>query len=277
MVYNCKIISYANNKQQIRFYSNSIHRDDRITELIQQKREITKQVRKERGDENDSDFSIYVSMQRTVNAIFNITRSNNWDLFCNFTFDKKRVNRYDYDMCMDCAKEYFKMIKKYYNKDFKYIIVPEKHKDGAWHIHGLCANIENVPLKWGGKIDNNDRKVYNMVSYIYGFTECTFLTDNFAACCYMTKYVTKNMCYETMYRNRYFTSKNVHIAKEKEFRISTDRLEKVLSNMDNILFAKTVESGDENYTIFIETENNEHIFDEFIDTGMEFEDLTDEE
>ena len=107
MVYNCKVFCYANNKQQIRFYSNDIHVNDCITEMIQEKRSITKSVKKDNNIESDKEFSALVSQKRTINEIYNITRSNSWDYFITLTFNPQRVNRYDFDTVVEAAGKYF--------------------------------------------------------------------------------------------------------------------------------------------------------------------------
>lgn len=270
MVYNCKVFLYANNKQQIRFYSNDIHVNDSITELIEEKRSYTKSVKKENGIETNRDFSAMVSQKRTINEIYNITRSNSWDYFITLTFNPQRVNRYDFDDVVEAAGKYFNFLRKEYDKDLKYFLVPEKHQDGAWHIHGLVAS-NMITIVNSGHVDKKGRTIYHMPHYIYGFSDATRISNQFAACSYMTKYVTKDLCFDTMYRNRYIVSKNVGRAEEKEIRISADRLKKIVSGFDNILFTKTVQNGDE-FVYYIETENQEKVF-EFLDNNMDFEDV----
>lgn len=270
MVYNCKVFLYANNKQQIRFYSNDIHVNDSITEMIQEKRSITKSVKKDNGIESDKNFSAMVSQKRTINEIYNITRSNLWDYFITLTFNPQRVNRYDFDNVIECAGKYFNFLRKEYDKDMKYFLVPEKHKDGAWHIHGLVAS-DKVQIVDSGHVDKKGRTIYHMPHYIYGFSDATRISNQFAACSYMTKYVTKDLCFDTMYRNRYIVSKNINRAVEKEFRISVERFKKAISGIENIIFAKQIENGEE-YVLYIETEDQEKIFD-FLSQELDFKEV----
>ena len=270
MVYNVKVFCYADNKQQIRFYSNDIHVNDSITELIEEKRSITKSVKKDNGIESNKDFSCLVSQKRTINEIYNITRSNIWDYFITLTFNPQRVNRYDFDSVVEAAGKYFNFLRKEFDNDIKYFLVPEKHQDGAWHIHGLVAS-DKVQIVDSGHIDKKGRVIYHMPHYIYGFSDATRVSNNFAACSYMTKYVTKDLCFDTMYRNRYIVSKNVGRAKEKEFRISADRFKKVVSEFDNVIFSKTVQTGEE-FVYYIETENQESVF-EFLSQELDFDEV----
>ena len=270
-VYNCKVFCYANGKQQIRFYGFDIHEKDSITEKIQEKRSLVKELLKDNNYDVNKEFSAYVSKNRTINNIYSITRSNVWDYFITMTFDAKRVDRYDYDACMKSASEYFKFLKRMFAKDLYYILVPEQHKDGAWHIHGLIGGSEGLNISYSGHNDKKGRKIYHLPSYIYGFSDCTKISHQFAACSYMTKYVTKDLCFETMYRNRYICSKNINVAKEKKYRISKDRFYDLLNKMENINFVKTVDDG-ENFVIYLETEGNENYLD-FVYNENEFTDL----
>ena len=45
-------------------------------------------------------------------------------------------NRYDIDVAQEHLTHILKNYKKLH-KDFKYILITEKHKDGAFHFHGL--------------------------------------------------------------------------------------------------------------------------------------------
>lgn len=62
--------------------------------------------------------------------------------FVTYTLDSKKIDRYD-------EKEIYKKMRNWLSnrvkrKGLKYILVPELHKDKAWHFHGFT----NVELKW---------------------------------------------------------------------------------------------------------------------------------
>lgn len=62
--------------------------------------------------------------------------------FVTYTLDSKKIDRYD-------EKEIYKKMRNWLSnrvkrKGLKYILVPELHKDKAWHFHGFT----NVDLKW---------------------------------------------------------------------------------------------------------------------------------
>src|SRR5690606_10827465 len=86
------------------------------------------------------DISIIKSLARSRRTIFDYALCNDFDLFVTFTFDPRKVNRYDMaatyvKMQSWLARHQRKQLEK--QDTFRYIIVPEKHKDGAIHFHAL--------------------------------------------------------------------------------------------------------------------------------------------
>ena len=68
-----------------------------------------------------------------------------WDYFVTFTFNSDKVDRYNFSEVSKKLSKWIDNIKQKYGcKDMGYIIVPEKHKDGAWHFHGLFKNCDNL-------------------------------------------------------------------------------------------------------------------------------------
>ena len=221
MQYNLKVFEYADNRKQIRIYSNTIEKNTKRMEEITEKRNNVRQIKKQLGvvNETDDSWSAYVSKNRTIQNIYHICRSNKFEWFITFTFDEKRVDRYNYDDCMNAAKSWIQEVRRKYHIDLKYVLIPEMHKDKAWHIHALFGDLGEIKVKEavysGGKHKGklkivNGMQVYDIESYFYGFVEATKVKDNFAAISYMTKYITKELCTEIKNRKRYITSQNLN-------------------------------------------------------------------
>lgn len=215
MIYNTKLIQYANGKCQLRFYSQDIHISDDITEIMKDKREDT--INNSDSVVTDPELLIYQSKNRTINKIYDIARSNIWDYFGTFTLDPKKVNRQNYDDCLEAVNRFCRYLKDFYCPELSYLIIPELHKDGkSYHFHALLGNALLLPVKEAinphtGEFitDSKGRYVYNVPDYIFGFCTVTRVQDNFAAIAYMTKYVTKELCDSTQGKHRYIVSKNV--------------------------------------------------------------------
>ena len=84
-------------------------------------------------------------MSRTKRNIREIALCNNFDYFLTFTINSKNCDRFSLDECQNTLKKLIKAYKRKYN-DFSYIIITEKHKNGAFHFHGLCKGLNNNDL-----------------------------------------------------------------------------------------------------------------------------------
>ena len=207
MIYNIKIKKFANNRQQIILYDYPIHKNDKITQLLADKAQFTKSINQNKKEDIQTDskkHSILNSKNRTIKMIYDLARANNWDYFVTLTFNPQKVNRYNYDDCVNAMRNYIKTLKKYCPQ-FQYLIVPELHSDKrAWHMHGLIKNIDGSLLIDSNKRTENGEIIYNIINWYYGWNECTKVISNDKVVRYITKYITKELCEETLYRNRYY-------------------------------------------------------------------------
>lgn len=145
---------------------------------------------------------------RAKSVIYDIARSNTWDWFLTFTFSKNNVDRYDFDLCSRKIASWLHNVKKRKCSDMKYLLVPEQHKDGAWHFHGLLSNCGKLEFIPSGYKDSSGRVIYNLESYKLGFTTATKVSDSIKASAYLCKYVTKELVNSTKGKHRYWASKN---------------------------------------------------------------------
>lgn len=275
MVYNLKIKKFANNKQQIVLYDFPIHENDKITELLSNKALLTKQIKSEKNIKKDNDsqlHSILNSKNRTINKIYDLARANNWDWFITLTFNKQKVNRKNYDDVVRAMQLYIKTIKKHCT-DFKYLIVPELHDDGvSWHMHGLISGIDERYFIDSGKTTKDNDIIYNFINWDSGFSTATKIKNNDAAVRYMTKYITKELVTDTMYRNRYYCSRNLNKPELTKYYLLKHDISDFISKIsENLLYAKTLEFGDSNI-LYLDVENCDNLF-EYYNTKCDFSDL----
>lgn len=155
---------------------------------------------------NSTENSLQRSVRRSRTMISDYVRCNTFDLFVTFTFSPKKVDRYD------LLGTYLKMQTWLHRQsarysDFKYVIVPERHKDGAIHFHALIGGFDGQ-LKKTNVIQNNKR-VYNITGFRFGFTNAQYLDDDLGkTTAYLCKYITKDMELISN-RRRYWCSKNL--------------------------------------------------------------------
>lgn len=158
------------------------------------------------------DLSLEFSIRRTRRVLHDYVKCNNFDLFVTFTFNPKKINRYDINSVFPKMQSWlWRQHQK--DKNFKYVIVPEKHKDGAIHFHALMSNYP-FDLKKTNVIQNS-RRVYNITAFRFGFTNATLLPseDKEKAANYIAKYITKDMI-TLSNKRRYWCSRNLQRPKK---------------------------------------------------------------
>ena len=137
------------------------------------------------------------SQRRAYRKVFDYAACNDdvFDLFVTLTLDKQQVDRYDIEKIYPKLKAF--LDHRVQRKGLAYILVPEYHKDGAIHFHGL-VNSSAVQLKDSGKrywkrgAPCYGQKIYNVADWKLGFTTAVMLTGDYDNVCkYITKYVLK--------------------------------------------------------------------------------------
>lgn len=155
----------------------------------------------------DSIIRLEESIIRSRRMVFEYAMSNDWQFFCTFTIDCTKYDRYSLDVY---HKAFSQWLRDYFRKklgyDVQYILIPEQHKDGAWHEHGLFFNFPLSELQEfklsDGKLPpyiikkiSKGEKIYNCPAYQKKFGFCTFEPVRSSEACakYVTKYITKDI------------------------------------------------------------------------------------
>lgn len=107
--------------------------------------------------------------------------------FVTFTLDRAKIDRYDMGVITSALNAW--LSNRVERKGLKYILVPERHKDGAVHFHGLLNNA--LPATFSG-VKQKGRKVYNLPDWTYGFsTAIRVYGTREKAIQYTVKYISK--------------------------------------------------------------------------------------
>lgn len=146
------------------------------------------------------------SLKRTKTLIRDLVLANEFDLFCTFTFDPDKVDRFSYPACWG---KFQRWIHNQHLKspDIKYLVVPEQHKNGAWHFHVLLGEYHGT-LKDSGHFSASGSKVYNVTSYRSGFSTACYIKDKEVVSQYLMKYITKDFIKQFNQR-RFTCSRNL--------------------------------------------------------------------
>ena len=161
---------------------------------------------KSENDGEPSEARLSQSLSRTRRRIYEIAACNKWTWFFTGTLDAAKVDRNDLNGTFKKLSQFFRDFRKTQHGDkLRYLIVPEQHKNGAWHFHGLLEGLnedelhkfsedEKLPLRILRTIKGGT-PVYEWREYSarFGYTTLTRVRDCRAVSAYVTKYITKEM------------------------------------------------------------------------------------
>lgn len=183
----------------------------------------------------DAEYNLSKSFVRTKKRVYDYVRSNSWEWFLTLTFAPDKVDRYDYAEVSKKLHYWFSNMKKKC-PDMKYVVVPERHKDGAFHFHGLFANVDGLRFVDSGKKDKQGRVIFNVGKYRLGFTTATRIEHTGKASSYLMKYITKDLCSVTKGKKRYWVSRNVDEPVVTSYLVGLSEMDilKMLEGVENI-------------------------------------------
>lgn len=143
-----------------------------------------------------SDSKLEHSLSRTRKTILELALCNPWKYFCTFTFSPT-YNRFDIEEIRKKFTRYCKYLREC-GYQFKYVFVPERHEDGAWHIHGLVDT--DIPLILFDDVDFPvDKKLLGkgystslLFKDKFGFNSFGCIRHHTASAFYISKYISKD-------------------------------------------------------------------------------------
>jgi hypothetical protein len=148
------------------------------------------------------------SVGRTRSRFYDIAMSNNWSWWVTFTLNKQKVDRYSYIDARKVFKNWIDYLKKRF-PDVQYLFVWEEHKDGAVHFHGFLNGVTAEELKLVPDGERDGRPKFYSLSYKWGRNEFQRIENVKGAAVYLlSSYVKKGMAHSSMFKQRYYCSKN---------------------------------------------------------------------
>lgn len=190
-----------------------------------------------------SEESKRVSMSRTKSQIYHIARSNIWEWFVTLTLDKNKIDRYDFDLISKKVRKWFDNLRQRKAPGLYYLIVPERHKNGAWHFHALIGGCAGLSFVESGRLDKEGNTIYNFENWKFGFSTASKVRDTSRVSSYIAKYITKTLCDVTRGLQRYWASKNCKRAVIEEYFLTAEELDEYKKYLyENMTWKKRLES-----------------------------------
>lgn len=146
------------------------------------------------------DEKLDASLSRARRVVLELGLCNTWDYFFTCTLDASKLDRFDLVGFNKKLSQFMRDMRKKYGSHISFLLIPEKHKDGAWHMHGLVSGIPRDRLTafirglHPDKLCN--RGYLNWPDYAsrFGFCSLSPIKDPYRVAYYITKYVTKDLC-----------------------------------------------------------------------------------
>jgi hypothetical protein len=145
-------------------------------------------VKKSKQERTTGAESFDRSMRRAKAQLRRLALSNDFSHFVTLTLDQTKVDRYDPAAIVRKLNAWCSnMVQR---KGLKYILVPERHKDGAIHFHGFVNNV--VEMVDSGHKDAGGHPIMNIPEWRLGFSTAIELYDEYhKAVGYVCKYIGK--------------------------------------------------------------------------------------
>ena len=148
------------------------------------------------------DNKLPAALSRARRVVLEIALCNSWDWFCTFTISKDKHDRYD---LAGWRKKFTQWIRdqRKLGSNISYLLVPECHKDGAWHMHGFFSGVDKFLVSFADEAKSGldvplrlvEGGFYDWPGYRKNFGFCSFglIHNKIAASFYIVKYLTKEM------------------------------------------------------------------------------------
>lgn len=183
-------------------------------------------MNEENSEENDY---LQKSINRTKTKISDYVLCNNFSHFATFTFDPSNSkvngeeNRHDFQKMSSLLKKWLNTEQvnhfRRHGRKFRYLIVPERHKNGAWHFHALLEGYKNSTEGFYTrknkyitvselKKTKKDKNRKFITRYTLGRSEIAPIKDKTKMSSYIKKYITKELIQEKNAK-RYWASRNL--------------------------------------------------------------------
>lgn len=166
-------------------------------------------IPREKGDGYLHDDKLPQALSRARNVCLQLALCNEWKWFATFTIAKNNFDRKNLDGFYERFTDFLKYRSKKLGCKIPYLLVPEQHGDGSWHMHGFFTSAIDSLLVSFAELDKNgyrssegkklprkliNKGYYNMPDYQDRFGFCSFgeIRNHDATAFYATKYISKS-------------------------------------------------------------------------------------
>lgn len=147
--------------------------------------------KEERAPSKHYHYKLQSSISRAKSKVLELALCNDFYYFVTLTLDKNKHDRFDLENYHSELSKFLKAYNRYKSEDqkVKYLLIPERHKDGAYHMHGLFSKIPESDLR----INSNGYLEWIPYTKKFGYMSLGKIKDTVKCAAYITKYITKDL------------------------------------------------------------------------------------
>lgn len=193
--YTPKCYLYNYNDRYFRICSIKACRDKGFEDIVIKKKTDKEEIER-------------ISVSRTRRNVRELALCNDFEYFCTITVSSSKCDRYLLDEVQDNLRKCLRNIRNDCDY-FKYLIITEKHKDGAFHFHGLVSGLSE--LLYTNEFGYLSCKKLDVL----GFNSFSKIQSLDRASNYIVKYITKS-CVRNSHNQVYICSRGLKKAERTE-------------------------------------------------------------
>lgn len=186
--------------------------------------------RRIRREDEDQPEKMDNSLSRTKAAVYELAACNPWEHFVTLTLSPEKYDRYNLSKFRADLAQFLRNYNRIHGCGIKYLLIPEQHQDGAWHMHGLVMGIPNNALS----VNKNGYRDFPAYASRFGFCSIDDIRDKDKVSSYITKYISKDLSdrREELHAHLYYASKGLNRS-EKIYVGSMKNADKVVWDFEN--------------------------------------------
>lgn len=211
------------------------------------------------GKSSEEELERYklINLQRVKQKIVDLAYENGcvfpWEYFVTLTFDDFIVDGYSHEKVTKKLTQFLDT-QKHLNPDMEYLLVPELHKSGRLHFHGLFRSVPKWSLspaispKTGRAIYKNGSPIFNLDNYRLGYTTVSKIKNQEAVTVYISKYITKGLL-DLKNKKHYWRSKSLRLPIYEYYNSNLNEIKNYIQDY-NVTYEKINDSDNQTTAFF---------------------------
>lgn len=164
-----------------------------------------------------NDHKLQNNLSRAKSKVRELVLCNKFEYFVTLTLSPDKIKRTDLKLAITRLNRIVSDMNKTIDGEWgrkervTYVLIPERHKNGAWHFHGFIHGL----TKYDIRKNKNGFPEWRQYADKLGYTNLTEIQNKDRAASYCLKYITKDLARSVTKRGAhlYYASKGLETAK----------------------------------------------------------------